>query len=137
MNKTRVELTLASAALGLAVLVMGVPAAASAAPRPAGQCFYARQVSGFSAPDREHVYLRVGVRDVYALDLLGPCPDVDWTLGLGIASHGSNFICSGLDAELIVPRSPSAPLGGQRCPVEHIRKLTAAEVAAIPRKLRP
>ena len=124
------------------VLTLAVPVASGAAPQSAPptdrQCFYARQVSGFSAPDRDHVYVRVGVRDVYAFDLLGGCPDVDWTLRLGIVSRGSNFICSGLDTEVVVPRGAfGSPFGPQRCPVAHMRKLTPEEVAALPRRSRP
>ena len=38
-----------------------------------------------------------------------------------------------LDADLLVP----SPIGPQRCPVRDIRKLSPAEVAALPPKLRP
>jgi hypothetical protein len=119
-----------------AALALGAASShAATQPAPGRQCFYARDVDGFAAAD-DHgtVYIRVGVNDVYALKLLGTCPDVDWTLKLGLASRGGDFICSGLDAELVVP---GAPLGPQRCPVSELHKLSPAEVAALPPKLRP
>lgn len=106
---------------------------AQAASSPPRQCFLARSVTSFKAADRENVYVRVGVKDVYAFKLLGPCPDVDWTLQVALVSRGSDFICSGLDAELVVP----SPIGPQRCPVQDVRKLTPEEVAALPKKLLP
>jgi hypothetical protein len=123
-----------------AVLAVGasaapLPAASKAPPRTGRhqQCFYSRDINGFRAADDSHVYIRVGVRDIYAFTLLGPCPDVKWTEHLALKTTGSNFICSGLDADLIVPSS----IGPQRCPVRDIRKLTPEEAKALPAKLRP
>ena len=99
----------------------------------ARQCFHSRDVNGFKAQDDQHVYVRVGVKDLYEFKLFGRCPDVDWTMRLGLVSRGGGFICSGLDADLLVP----SPIGPQRCPVREIRKLSPAEVAALPPKLRP
>jgi hypothetical protein len=125
------KMALASAALALPLLA----GPASAAPNgPAKQCFYSRDVSGFNAVDNDHVYVSTGVKDVYELTLFGGCQDVDWTLRIGLVSHGGNFICEGSDAELLVPSSIAGP---QRCPVSQIRKLTPAEVAALPKKARP
>ncbi|MET0295423.1 MAG: DUF6491 family protein, partial [Phenylobacterium sp.] len=47
------------------------PAAASA-PR---QCFRPQDINNFRAADDRTVYLRVGVNDIYRLDLIGPCPE--------------------------------------------------------------
>jgi hypothetical protein len=117
------------------VLAMGAgpaQAAPQSKPSPQRQCFYAADVSGFTPAGDGTVYVRA-VKDVYAFKLFGPCPDINWTLRLGLVSRGSDFICSGLDAELIVP----SQIGRQRCPVQDIHKLSPAEVAALPRKLRP
>ena len=45
---------------------------------------------------------------------------------IGIVSRGSQRICSGRDAELLVP----SPSGLQRCPVVGVRQLTPPEVEA-------
>ncbi len=132
-------------AAALAALVAWAPQAlAQAGPRsgaPAGpgrqqdSCFNARFVSNFSAPDDQTVYVRVGVRDVYRLTLFAPCLNVDWTMAVALKSRsGSDWICRGMDAELIVP---GQGMGPQRCPVTAVRKLTPQEVAALPKKARP
>lgn len=98
-------------------------------------CFNARFVNGFAAPDEETVYVRVGAREVYRLKLAGGCLDVDWSMAVGLKSRdGSDWICQGYDADLIVP---DRGMGPQRCPVSDVRKLTPAEVAALPKKARP
>jgi len=85
-----------------------------------GQCFLASNVTGFHAVDDDTVNVFVGANSVYSLDLLGPCPDVDWTLDVGLRSTGgSSWICGGADAELIVP----SPIGPTRCVVTNIRQL--------------
>lgn len=107
---------------------------ASSPPRQ-DSCFNARFVNSFSAPDEETVYVRVGARDVYRLKLFAPCLNVDWTTGVGLKSRtGSDWICQGFDAELIVPNRGFGP---QRCQVSEVKKLTPAEIAALPKKARP
>lgn len=126
-----------AAAVLLALAATGAACAAdSKGPRSdtGRQCFYARNVNGFAAQSDRIVNVRVGVRDVYQFELFAPCPDVRWNQALGIRTRGgSNFICSGLDAEIFT----RTPIGPQRCPVTRIRKLTPEEVAALPRGARP
>ncbi|MES2896191.1 MAG: DUF6491 family protein [Pseudomonadota bacterium] len=109
-----------------------VPAFAADA-KPKRQCFNARNVSNFSAVDDRTVNLRVGVKDVYRLDLFGPCHDIDWEHEIAIQSRGSSWICSGLDATIIT----RSPIGPQRCAVRAIRKLSLAEIAALPPRDKP
>ena len=97
------------------------------------QCFWARDVNGFSAVDDDTVNLRVGVKDVYQLELMGPCHDIDWAQKIAIQSRNGSFICSGLDAVLIAP----SPIGPQRCHVRTVRKLTPEEVMALSDKDKP
>jgi hypothetical protein len=110
-------------------------AAAQAADKPAGknQCFWARNVTSFAAPDEHTVYVRVGVRDVYKFDLMIPCPDIDWRQSLAIKST-TDSICTGMDADIIT-RAPG--LGRQRCPISHMQKLTPEEIAALPKRAKP
>jgi hypothetical protein len=97
------------------------------------QCFWTRDVNNFAAADDRTVNVRVGANRVYELDLLGPCPDVDWTQRLGIQSRGSDSICTGVDAMIIAP----SPIGPQRCAVRTVRRLTPQEVASLPPRARP
>src|SRR5690242_5475894 len=69
----------AAAVLALSLGVAAAPSATSA-PRGAGQrdCFWANNVNGFASQDDRTVNLRVGVREVYQLELWTSCTDVDF-----------------------------------------------------------
>jgi hypothetical protein len=127
MNRTLILATLATA-----VALQAVPAAA-AKPAARQPCFSARQVNGFTAVNDRTINVRVGVRDIYQFKLMTACPDVRWNERLALVSRGSDWICSGLDAEVVT----RTPIGPQRCPVSEIHKLTPAEAAALPKKQRP
>jgi hypothetical protein len=122
---------------GLATVLLLAAGAAQAAdaakPKASRACFYTRNVSSWSAADDKTVYVRVGVKDIYRLDLLGPCPDIDWNWSIALESHGSSWICSPLDATIIA----KSPIGPQRCPVREVTKLTPQEAAALPKKQKP
>lgn len=123
-----------AAVLGLVIATAAcAPTAPLGASSPARQCFRAQDVNGFTAVNDRQVNLRVGVSDIWRLDLFARCPDVDWSLRLGIESRGSSWICSGLDATIIAP----SPIGPQRCAVQSLRKLTPQEVEALEPKAKP
>ncbi|WP_309646384.1 DUF6491 family protein [Phenylobacterium sp.] len=137
MNRT--ALWVAAAAMialggaGVAPAFAVDPPTAAAKPKPKRQCFFADNVSSFSAVDDRTVNLRVGVKDIYRLDLLGPCHDIDWEHEIGIQSRGSSWICSGLDATIITKTA----IGPQRCAVRTVTKLSPEDVAALPSKQKP
>jgi hypothetical protein len=117
-----------------ALLMIGAANAEPAKKAPARQCFWARDVDGFAAADDKTVNVRVGVHDVYQFEMFGHCNDVDWAEKIAIVSRGgSSLICSGLDADLIVPST----IGPQRCPISHMRKLTPEEIAVLPKHGKP
>ena len=119
------------------VLALGAASAASAADKPStDQCFWARNVTSFAAPDDHTVYVKVNQRDIFRLDLIIACPDVDWNQRVALqSSHGAGgSICSPLDAEII---SHAQGIGRQRCPVKAMHKLTPDEIAALPKKAKP
>jgi hypothetical protein len=117
-------------AVGAALLVGWVAAgepAAARAERPAPRCFLASNVNGFTSRGRDAVDVHVGANRYYRLTLAGYCPDVDWSLRVGIRTRGGgSWICQGADAEIIVP----SPTGPERCLVTDVRALTPAEIAA-------
>ena len=129
------KFTLALAAV--AAMTIAGHAAAQATGQPAAQtrdCFYVGTIRGFSAVDDETVNLRVGGRnDIVQIKLFAPSNDLKFANGVALISRGGSFICSKLDATLVVP----GPAGPQRYPVTSIRRLTAQEVAALPAKQRP
>ena len=107
--------------------------ASVASAKAARNCFWADSVNSFNAVDDQTVYVRVGVKDVYRLDLFSRCPDVDWNQAIALVSRGGPTICSGLDATVIT----KGPIGPQRCEVRTVTKLTPEEVAAMNPKHKP
>ena len=130
------NLKIARAAPLAALLLLGAapPNAVAGTPakEPGRQCFWTSQVSGYNTLDDKTVLVRVGVKDVYRLGLMGPCPDVDWSQSIALVSRGSSMICSGLDAEVITPSS----IGPRKCAVRSVAKLTPEEAAAAQGKHR-
>ena len=135
--RLKILLTAAAAAavIPAAQAVFAKTADTKTGDKPAAQqqCFYARNVDSFAAPDDRTLYVRVGVHDVYRFEMFGPCPDIDWNQRLALISRGSSWICSGMDAEVI----SHTPIGPQRCMVRSVRRLTPDEVAALPKRARP
>jgi hypothetical protein len=129
----------AAAAAGL--ILIGALAAtplASADPKDgraeSRQCFYARNISNYTAVGNRLVYLRVGVADIYRLDLMNDCPELSFrqTIEFARADPGSS-ICSANDLTLHFDEA-----GAHRiCPVLDMRKLTPDEVALLPKRDRP
>ncbi|WP_091737044.1 DUF6491 family protein [Phenylobacterium immobile] len=96
-------------------------------------CFYASNVRGFDAVQDKVLNVKVGANDVYRMELLGSCPNLDYANGIALMSRNSTFICAGLDATIVY----DGPNGPQRCQISQISKLTAAEAKALPRDARP
>jgi hypothetical protein len=118
-----------------AALLAGVLAAGAAAAAGGGRdCFLQRNINGFSAANDRTVYIRVGVREIWRLDLMMNCSGLTFRNGFALqGSPTGPWICHPLDATVIVRQ------GGitQRCPVTAMHHLTADEAAALPKKLRP
>jgi hypothetical protein len=117
---------------------MLVATAAGAAPDQArgNACFASNTWQGWSAPGNGDVlYLRVGLRDIYRVELTpGTHVRRDGDRFLVNRVRGSNWICSPLDLDLTL----SDHHGFQEPLIARsLRKLTPAEVAAIPRKDLP
>ncbi len=129
MKSVHIGLGAAVLAALVGVLAGSDPSAEARAPRR--DCFSASSVNGFRPVGREAVDVTVGASRHYRLDLLGYCPDVDWSQRIALRTRGgSSFICQGLDAELLVP----GPTGVQRCPVSAVRRLTDEEYRASGRR---
>lgn len=125
----------------LAAAVIAAATAAQAQPAPAKppagnprQCFLSSDVNGFNAPDDHTVYIRVGVNQIWRLDLMTDCLNLTFRQSLGLESTPADpWICSPLDAQIIY-RETGIP---ERCPVTALHKLTPQEAAALPKKDRP
>jgi hypothetical protein len=100
----------------------------------ASPCFVRRDINGFSAPNDRTVYIRVGVSDVWRLDLMTECTGLAFRNAFALeARPATAWICSPLDATVIVRQTGIS----QRCPVSAMHKLTPDEIAALPRRDRP
>lgn len=129
-----------AALTGLALAASATPASLARSPeepksepKAPRQCFWTHQITNFASDDDRIVNVRVGVKDVYQFEMFGPCLDVDWNTKIAVVSRSGSNICSGLDAEIISP----SQIGPQRCQVRNVRKLSEAEVAALPKRARP
>jgi hypothetical protein len=118
------------AAVGSALLLIAGCAASAGrtAATSARQCFNAGTVTGFVDANENSVVVTTGPRDYYRLDTFAPCHDLDFRERIALkATSGSPWICSDMDAELIVPTA----IGPRTCMLRNMHKLTEAEVRAL------
>jgi hypothetical protein len=117
--------------LAMASIAVSLASAAAAA---GSDCFLQRNISNFSAPDDRTVYVRVGVKDIWRLDLMTSCTGLTFRNSFALqGSPTGPWICHPLDATVIIRNTGIT----QRCPVTAIHHLTPDEAAALPKKLRP
>ncbi len=127
--------TPAFALAAVAALAIAGQAAAQAPSQPR-DCFYSGNVRGFSAVDDETVNFQVGGRnDIVQVKLFHPSNDLKFASGIALISRGGSYICSKMDATVVVPGLTGGD--AQRYPVTSIRRLNPQEVAALPAKQRP
>jgi hypothetical protein len=124
--------------------VLAFSASAQPAPAPAKPpsaphaCFWRRNIDNFAAADDTTLYLRTSINDVYELKLFAHCFDLDWVHHVELRSIGGfePQICEGPNPGVdVVVRDIG--IGRQRCPITGVRKLTLAEIAALPKQARP
>jgi hypothetical protein len=121
-----------------AVAALGLSCAAHAdapAAKPKTSCFRARDWSGWRAPNKDTIYFRINVRDIYQIDLeAGGSTLLTWPDSHLINEiHGVDSVCSPIDLDLKVSSDRIViPLF-----VKSITKLTPEQVAAIPKKFLP
>lgn len=92
------------------------------------QCFFAGSVTNFTAAGPRTVNIRVG-GDVYRLDLMSSCRNVNWNNRMTLVSRTGSSICTGhgLGTTLV----SNGVNGQQRCQVQTITLLTPEEVQAL------
>ncbi|HEX4195811.1 MAG TPA: DUF6491 family protein [Caulobacteraceae bacterium] len=125
----------ASAAIAAGVVLSATAASAQPAANNGNQCFWKRNINGFQAPNDRTVYIRVGVRDIYRLDLMNDCTGLTFRQGIGLETipPGDGQICNALQATVVYNDTGIR----NRCPVTAIHKLTPAEIAALPKRDLP
>lgn len=98
------------------------------------QCFYADQVDNFRG-NNQTLYIRARNKDVFELKTLGYCDNIDFAFRIGfVPDAGFNRLCTGDVSRILVSGGtpPRAP-----CRVQVVKKLSEAEVAALPARDRP
>ena len=117
------------------LLAVGLAAAALSNTAEAQQCFRPHDIQGFTtANDNRTVYVRVGANRVFELRTTGVCPELASRNSIELNAAGSaSTICSPIEVDL---RVGSAGMS-VACPVDSLRRLSPAETAALPSKLRP
>ena len=106
-------------------------------PARARQCFSVSQVNNFEQGRPDQLFLRVGRNDVYELNAVGGCTDLDFANRMALipeAGMVGTRLCTDDWARIVVPGSTSQTTV---CRVRVSRKLTAAEIAALPERHRP
>ena len=129
MTKLRLPI-FALALLAVAGCASKPGATTAAAPR---DCFNAASINNYAAQDSETVNLKVSANDYFQVKLLGVCPDIDWSQKIAFQTAGSAFVCAGNDITI----GFQGPTGPQECAADTVRRLTAAEVAALPPRAKP
>jgi len=109
------------AAAGLTACAAQPGNPALAAPSTGRQCFLARQVNGYTSVSDQIVDVQVGANRYFRLSLDGFCPESAFSQRIALrTTGGSDWICQGLDAEIIVP----FVAGAQRCLVHDVQPIS-------------
>ncbi|WP_454718202.1 DUF6491 family protein [Caulobacter segnis] len=125
----------AAGSLGASAALAAQGDAPTKAVKPARQCFYLSDWRGWSAPDKNTLYLKVRNREVYRVDLSWGSNQLTWP-GNHLVSivRGTDSVCSPMDLDLRVSDGT-----GFAMPIraKTITKLTPEQIQAIPKKDRP
>ena len=131
-----------AALIGIALAGLGASAASAAqgdapakAVKPARQCFYLSDWHGWSAPNKDTLYMKVNNRDVYRVDLAFGSNSLTWP-GSHLVSvvRGPDSVCGPNDLDLRVGDGFGMPIPIR---AKAITKLTPEEIQALPKKDRP
>jgi hypothetical protein len=105
----------------------------------ADTCFYITQVEN-DLPINDHTVLfRVNVSDIYALDFADRCAELTFPSPRLIITPvgGIGLICHAIDVDVKVGQNGGPGDIPTPCIPTGLRKLTPAEIAALPKKDRP
>jgi len=124
------------AASGLVAMTGCAPTASTeqtASAAPVRQCVFQDQIQSFRVRDQA-LYIRGSGKTVFQLETASYCPDLESAIGIAfLPQRGMTSLCTG-DWTQVVPTGapPITP-----CRVRVVKRLTEAEVAALPARDRP
>ena len=112
----------------------GTIALSAFATTASADCFRLSDINSHSIGDKKTMYLAVGRHDVYKVSMKGSCLAGAMSSDPIITeSFGGGPICRPIDLNLKI----ATGVGASACIVDKIEKLTAEQIAAIPKKQRP
>lgn len=111
-----------------------------AAAAPTDGCFRTGDIDRHKVADDRTLYIRVGNRDIFRLNMVAACLS-----GIGPSdpliireAAGAPYACRPLDLDVSVARGGLTSGGGTTpCLVQSMSRLTPDEVAALPDRYRP
>lgn len=110
-------------------LLIALPAAAQ--PKAANSCFWTRDLRNHTVGGDHVLYFDVGGRSVYKVETSDNCLAGATSSDpiVMVNRTGSGQICNKMDLDISIR--------GARCIVSNMTKLTPAEAAALPKKIKP
>lgn len=128
----RLLIAAAAGATALAACAPMAPGDSAPTASRGSQCFYTDQVDNFRG-NNQSIYVRARNKDVFELQTFGMCSDVDFAFAIAFVPDGGlSRLCVGDTSRLLVGVPPREP-----CRVQVVKKLTEAEVMALPSRDRP
>jgi hypothetical protein len=140
----------ALAVLSAAVLVTGCATPMRRGPEPGfvetaqavetanapGQCFQLSQINGRRVADADTLYVRVGRRETYRVDMSDPCLSGVTSRDplLPVSLSGSDQVCGAAQIDLKVRKASGQIV---QCAIKDFTLLSARQVSALPRTQRP
>jgi len=126
---TRMTLAAKSALACAGALLLALPAAAQ--PNGGPDCFLTRDIRNHTVAGDHTMYIDVNGRAVYRVDMSNNCLAAVTSSDPYVLKDrgGMGRICHKLDFDISVH--------GTRCIVDNMTRLTPAQVAALPRGVRP
>ena len=128
------------ALLAIAVTVTALSTAPIALAQPAAStgrenCFRLSMLSNTRPDGDRRIYARVGVNDFYRIDLANRCASLPFEGNHLVLTPtpGQDLICRPIDLDLKVSENGAT----EPCFIKSITRLTPAEAAAIPKKVKP
>jgi hypothetical protein len=104
--------------------------------RDAAPCFLLRDWTGGwkATPDSRTIYIRVSLQDIYQIDLAVDYPLLQLPYATLVDISTDHLICSPIDLQLLVADHAG---NSQRLAISKLTRLTPAQTAALPPKMRP
>jgi hypothetical protein len=116
------------------------PMAAVAVPVDAPpSCFYTRDITNHTIGDDRTLFVRIRNGDVYRLQMTNACLAAATSSDPLVMREppGVNYACRAVDLDISISRGGLSTGIPTPCIVDNMMRLTPAEVAALPDRLRP